>query len=1120
MPEEDQKGRVGRRRKLLYLVPLFVLAILVAGAYVGARAYLPVLVENALGRPVAYESFHLNPFGRLELREVDLDGALHARLMDVRFSPAKLISRRTVRSVHIEDLRVDLDSLLLSEEAGTADTTEREIETEEGAGKRVFEVKRLTVHGASVRYGGTDLGLDTLESSATLRENGFGVRFKVQSLRVGAEGPIDLRGHVRKIGDEMFLDGFSMESPKVSCESGDCRYCGSEGTMTLTEVRALDCLTVGDLSLRLHTGEKRLHAEMQDLEISGIPLEEARVDLDFSLEDRFSVEELLILQPEGGVVRGEGNVVEPFGAEEDRAIDLSLDLSGVRGPLGSLRDLTVTGLLDVSGQGLEMDVRVELEELTFSGYPLRNILIRGTVSPDSARVHEVSVSDPKARFQGSGWLRGSEFELVYDAELHDPGKLPALGLGDVQGDLVLSGTVRKARETLILESRGIASGLKAGEFSVDTIKYVLSIPGEGARRIDLLSAGVRAGSFSLDTLRASVVTKGDTAGTYELSLDLDPETALGLIGEARVLPGGFEVSNRRILLERGALADTGVGLIAVEVTDAGRELRVRDLKFRRSSIDSFHLSLSGDGRTFSAGGEIRNLDLAPLPGILLIDEELSGVLSLHLQGQGSLDRPELSLRATVDSLVLGDIEARNVALELEAGEEELDLRRLNIVQETGETEIWAKLPATLSLSPFRFRFEPSGDVSARFTTSGLDCTLLNPLLGSMLFFGEGRITANVTIQGRTDMPEFTGSMRLTSEDAAYVPMSIPIQDLSADIELAGDRIVFQEFRASPMKGKVIGFGQISFDGPAVDSVDLFLDLEDVLYETGGNIVARASGTVDITGPADALYIEGEFDVSEAFVTYAFGGGNGTSGGPPAPSSERFTIRIRADKGIMFMNELANIELGADMEIKKTDDFTPMLSGQLDVLGGSFLYLDRNFDMLGEGITFQSTREINPSFNLNGQTVLNDTIVVYLTVGGTLTEPLITLRSEPPLPEEDIISLLSFGKLANEVPLAFGDLEELRDRTLNLASSLLSSQLRRKMRLTELKLKTGLTGGNPQVTVGLYVTRDLYFRYTHDLLAWDKDVFLMKYFLTRKTALYTERDKDGSLSTGVNFHFRF
>jgi autotransporter translocation and assembly factor TamB len=177
-------------------------------------------------------------------------------------------------------------------------------------------------------------------------------------------------------------------------------------------------------------------------------------------------------------------------------------------------------------------------------------------------------------------------------------------------------------------------------------------------------------------------------------------------------------------------------------------------------------------------------------------------------------------------------------------------------------------------------------------------------------------------------------------------------------------------------------------------------------------------------------------------------------------------------------------------------------------------------MLGESITFQSTREINPAFNLLGQTVLQDTINIYMNMSGTLREPVIALYSEPPLPEEDVISLLSFGKLANEVPLAFGDFDVLKDRTLNLAASVLSARLRRKMRLTELELKTGLTGGNPQVTVGLYVSRDLYIRYTHDLLAWDKDVFLMKYFLTRRTALYTERDEDGSLSTGVNFHFRF
>lgn len=84
---------------------------------------------------------------------------------------------------------------------------------------------------------------------------------------------------------------------------------------------------------------------------------------------------------------------------------------------------------------------------------------------------------------------------------------------------------------------------------------------------------------------------------------------------------------------------------------------------------------------------------------------------------------------------------------------------------------------------------------------------------------------------------------------------------------------------------------------------------------------------------------------------------------------------------------------------------PSIDGQIQIARGKIELLNRNFKITKGGIFIKKT---NPIFNIEATNRI-DKNDINLTLKGTLESPDIILTSTPPLPKEEIIALLIFGK---------------------------------------------------------------------------------------------------------------
>src|SRR5262249_56673444 len=82
-------------------------------------------------------------------------------------------------------------------------------------------------------------------------------------------------------------------------------------------------------------------------------------------------------------------------------------------------------------------------------------------------------------------------------------------------------------------------------------------------------------------------------------------------------------------------------------------------------------------------------------------------------------------------------------------------------------------------------------------------------------------------------------------------------------------------------------------------------------------------------------------------------------------------------------------------------------------GGEATLLSSRLDVSRGSLTFDPKDSTNPKIDLQGTSVIRDyTVRVY--VYGTLLSPQAVFTSEPPLPQEEIISLIATGATRQEL----------------------------------------------------------------------------------------------------------
>jgi translocation and assembly module TamB len=135
--------------------------------------------------------------------------------------------------------------------------------------------------------------------------------------------------------------------------------------------------------------------------------------------------------------------------------------------------------------------------------------------------------------------------------------------------------------------------------------------------------------------------------------------------------------------------------------------------------------------------------------------------------------------------------------------------------------------------------------------------------------------------------------------------------------------------------------------------------------------------------------------------------------PPDAASNHFRldVHLQSSPQLNFQNAYAKLAGNMDLRLRGTVA-SPSLLGRVSITEGSALIAGTRYELEHGDVFFTNPIRIQPSVDLNATARVED-YDITLGLHGTLDKPSITYRSDPPLPEADVVALLALGRTESQ-----------------------------------------------------------------------------------------------------------
>ncbi len=681
------------------------------------------------------------------------------------------------------------------------------------------------------------------------------------------------------------------------------------------------------------------------------------------------------------------------------------------------------------------------------------------------------------------------------------GVSPLTVVGDVSGSWVQGRQVFR-----------FASGLEMTPTRLGAERMMVTGPGtavSGSLAVDLVSlTAVGRGAVRVDDLRPLAALAGaDAQGEMNAGWALDVRSGVQMVN---------------------------VRLDTLAVRYAGQEIELRQparLEWDgvRGVVSPLMLEVAGGTvlvqgtvaqERVSATLVAQGIEVARLTG----DDTVSGRLGMQLKMSGLSSAP---------------VVVANGTLRGEMGERPLDVSlqgnwRQNQLAVTGEIQADAlrgkvdiRVAGGLGLVPFRLGIDAESALRGRVDVN-MDLSRLNPLLWASRQQVAGQLQGDLSLGGRLGAPDVGGKVTLRNGEYSHSTTGVCLRNVEADLIGNRDQIVLERLAArDDTGGELNGRGRVGLSGNMALAAEVMVQRLRIFC--GGPVLGTVDGNIALNGTLPLHTVSGRLLVGPLTVQVP-----GASGAADIPQVE--TIRVRANeraeqapmttarlqveleapREIYVRGRGLDAEFGGAISVRGTTD-APLLNGSLKALRGQFTLLDRTLQLQNTSVRFEGAVPPSPYLDVNAVSRVQGTEIT-LHVGGSALKPSIDLRSEPSLPQDELLAMLLFGRTLENIS-AFQALK-LAQATRVLAGldsgePGLLDKARDTLGVDTLEVGSGDEGGGVTVTTGKYLTDDIYLSLEQGAEPEDRKVKTELELLPNVTG-HTTVDGAGGQSFGLEW----
>jgi translocation and assembly module TamB len=247
----------------------------------------------------------------------------------------------------------------------------------------------------------------------------------------------------------------------------------------------------------------------------------------------------------------------------------------------------------------------------------------------------------------------------------------------------------------------------------------------------------------------------------------------------------------------------------------------------------------------------------------------------------------------------------------------------------------------------------------------------------------------------------------------------------------------------------------------------------------------------------------------------------------SPSNHiRLDVHFSSSPQLNFQNAYAKLAGNVDLRLRGTVA-SPSLLGRISITEGSAVLAGTRYDLQRGDIFFTNPVRIQPAIDLNATARVED-YDITLGLHGTPQKMNVTYRSDPPLPEADVVALLALGRTDSQQRLYMQQQQAIANPTDALLGGALnatvSSRVQRLFGAGSVKVDPNYLGalGNStsRIIVEEQLGRSLTLTYATNVNTTSQQLIQAEIAINRHASLQVARDESGVFSVVLKATQRF
>jgi translocation and assembly module TamB len=288
----------------------------------------------------------------------------------------------------------------------------------------------------------------------------------------------------------------------------------------------------------------------------------------------------------------------------------------------------------------------------------------------------------------------------------------------------------------------------------------------------------------------------------------------------------------------------------------------------------------------------------------------------------------------------------------------------------------------------------------------------------------GRIKGDLQATGSWQNPVFSGEVALL-EAGAYVPATgVTIEDLEMRMVLQGTQLKIEELSLRSGPGTLSGSGVIDFDRWQLQHYQLAVEGERLQVYNFPELQILCSPELTLSGDLEKLRLEGSLLIPEMSLLQAETApevlpsndvviaGEDQDRRKALPIDADIQVAVELGERVWIRTAGVATRLQGGGMITLNDQNQVVFFGEITLAEGVYKAYGANLDIKQGVITFAGGPVVNPRLNILATRDVR-TVQAGVQVTGTAEAPVVTLYSQPAMPERDILGYIFMGRPMRE-----------------------------------------------------------------------------------------------------------